>query len=198
MTPPARHGAYRACITLYPATFRHRYREDLVQCFDDLVVERGRRSACLRAAFDLVLTVPTYRLERIMSQRHSATTLVVVISLVAAAGIGSLLTVAYPGHVLVGLVLLGVAVVLAVAQRSKLAKALRPPVAGLRRRRLMTSAVLAAVFAGCSVAYLMVIGDTWTSRATIFAGIGTLAMIGAPLFLVVGLLTPKADPPLVA
>jgi hypothetical protein len=128
-----------------------------------------------------------------MSQQRSATTLVVIISLVAAAGIGGLLTDFYPG-----LVLLGAAMVLAVAQRSTLAQALRTPVAGLRRRRLMTSAVLALVFVICFSVYTVVIGDTWTVRETILAGIGTLAMIGAPIFLVVGLFTPKAEPQLVA
>ena len=193
MTTPARHRVYRGCINLYPPTFRHHYREDLVQSFDDLVVDRGMRGACLRTGLDLVITVPNYRLERIMSQQHSATTLVVIMSIFAAAGIVSLLTGLFPGFVL-----LGAAGLLAIAQRSTLAKALRTPVAGLRRRRLTISAVLAIVFVVCFGVYLMVIGDTWTPRDTILAAVGTLAMIGAPLFLVVGLLTPKADPHLVA
>ncbi len=193
MSTPARHGVYRACINLYPPTFRHHYREDLVQHFDDLVASRGRRGACLRTGLDLVITVPNYRLESIMSQQRSATTLVVIICLVAAAGIVGLLTDLYPG-----LVLLGAAALLAVAQRSTLAKALRTPVSGLRRRRLRISAVLAVVFVFCAGVYAMVIGDTWTPRDTVLAGVGTVAMFGAPLFLVVGLLTPKADPQLVA
>ena len=188
MTTPARHGLYRACITLYPPAFRRHYGEDLVQHFDDLVVDRGRRGACLRTGLDLVITVPLYRLERLMSPQHSATALVVVISLVAAAGVLSVLTGLYPG-----LVLLGVALVLGVARRSTLAQALRTPVVGLRRRRLTISAVLAVVFVLSFVVYSMVIGDHWTMRETILAGVGTLAMIGAPIFLVVGLLTPKAN-----
>ena len=193
MTTPARHRVYRACTNLYPSTFRQHYREDLVQHFDDLIVDRGLRRACLRTGLDLVITVPIYRLERIMSPQHTRTALVVVMSLVAAAGVLSLLTGVYPG-----LALLGAATVLAVAQRSTLAKALRTPVAGLRRRRLTISAVLAVVFLVCAGVYAMVIGDTWTPRDTVLAGVGTLAMIGAPLFLIVGLLTPKADPQLVA
>ena len=193
MTTPARHGVYRACINLYPPTFRRHYREDLVQHFDDLIVDRGLRGACLRTGLDLAITVPTYRLERIVSQQHSATTLVVIISLVAAAAVISLLTGVYSG-----LALLGAATVLALAQRSALAKALRTPVAGLRRRRLRISAVLAVVFVLCAGIYAMVIGDTWTPRETVLAAVGTVAMIGAPVFLVVGLLTPKAGPQLVA
>lgn len=191
MTRSARHGLYRACINLYPPSFRSHYREDLVQHFDDLVVDRGLRRAWLRTGLDLVITVPNYQLERIMTEQRSATTLVVLISLVAAAGALSLLTGVGPG-----LAFLGAATVLAVAQRSTLAKAIRAPVAGLRRRRLTISAVLAAVFVLCSGVYAMVIGDTWTPRETVLAGVGTLAMIGAPIFLVVGLLTPKAEPQL--
>lgn len=193
MRTPARHGVYRACIILYPRTFRRHYREDLVQHFDDLVVDRGLRGAYLRTGLDLVITVPSYRLERIMNPQRSATTLVVIISLIAGAGILSLLTGLYAG-----LVLLGAAAVLAVAQRCALAKAIRTPVAGLRRRRLTISAVLTVVFVVCYGVYVMVIGDTWTLRETILAGVGTLAMIGAPLFLIAGLLTPKANPQLTA
>ena len=191
MTRHARHGVYRACINLYPSTFRHQYREDLVQLFDDLIVDRGLRRACLRTGLDLVITVPNYRLERVMSQQRSATTFVVIISLIAGAGVMSLLTGVYPG-----LALLAAAAVLTLAQRSTLAKALRTPVAGLRRRRLMISAVLAGVSVVCLGVYYMVIGDRWTPRETVLAGVGTLAMIGAPLFLLLGLLTPKADPQL--
>jgi hypothetical protein len=190
MTTPARHGVYRACITLYPASFRRHYREDLVQHFDDLVDERGLRRACLRTGLDLMVTVPAYRLERLMSQPRSTNTPVLIITLIAAAGIAALLTGMYAGYVL-----LGAAAVLGAVQHSAIAKAIRTPVAGLRRRRLTISAVLAIVFAVSFGVYLMVIGDTWTIRDTILAGIGTIAMIGAPIFLIVGLLTPKADRP---
>lgn len=139
MTTPARHVVYRACINLYPSSFRRHYREDLVQHFDDLVVDRGLRVASLRTALDLVITLPTYRLERIMSQPRSA----------------------------------------------------------LRRRRLTTSAVLSVVFVVSSVIYTLTIGDTWSPLATVLTGVGTLAMIGALVFLVVGLFTPKVDPLLV-
>ena len=190
MTTPGRHGVYRACVGLYPRAFRRHYREDLVQHFDDLIVDRGRRGAFLRTGLDLVITVPNYRLERIMSPQRSAKTLVVLISLVAAAGVASFLTGVGPGP---GFVLLGAAMVLGIAQRSTLAKALRTPVVGLRRRRLRISAGLALVFVVCFGVYTAVIGDHWTVRETILAGVGTLAMIGAPIFLIVGLLTPKAE-----
>ncbi len=193
MTMPARHGLYRVCINLYPATFRHHYGEDLVLHFDDMVIERGLVRACLRTGIDLAITIPNYRLERIMNQQHSATTIVIIISLFAAGGVVSLLTGVYPGPVL-----LGAAALLAVAQRSTLAKSLRTPVAGLRRRRLAISAGLAVVCVACASVYATVIGDTWTARETVLAGVGTLAMIGAPLFFVIGLLTPRSDQQLVS
>lgn len=192
MTKPARHMVYRACINLYPPTFRRHYREDLVQHFDDLVVDRGPRVASFRTALDLAVTVPTYRLERIMSQQHSATTLAVTICLVAAGGVFGLLTDIYPG-----VVLLLAAAVLGVVQRSTLARAIRTPVAGLRSRRLRISAVLAVMFVVAYAVFLMTIGDSWSIRATILTVVGTTAMIGALIYFVVGLLTPKADPHLV-
>jgi hypothetical protein len=193
MTAPARHRVYRACIYLYPSTFRHHYRDDLVQLFDDLVADRGLPRASVRTGLDLIITVPNYRLEGIMNKQHTATALAVTIWLLAAAGVVALLIGVYPG-----LVLLGAAGVLAVAQRSTLGRALRTPVTGLRRRRLTISAVLAVVFFVCAVLYLMLIGDEWTTRETMLSGVGTLAMIGAPIFLVVGLLTPKGESRLVS
>ena len=192
MTRPARHALYRACISLYPPTFRRHYGEDLVQHFEDLVADRGLRRACIRTGLDLVVTIPIYRLERVMSQ-HSATALVVVISLAAGAGVLGLLTGSYPG-----LVLFAAALLLAIAQRSSLGKALRTPVVGVRRRRLRISAVLALVFVVCFSTYYVVIGDTWTPRETVLAVTGTLAIAGAFVFLIVGLLTPKDPAPVVA
>ncbi len=60
-----------------------------------------------------------------------------------------------------------------------------------RRRRLQTAAVLGVVFVASFVAYLMLIGDTWSTRDTVLAIIGNAAMIGAVGFLAAGLLTPQ-------
>ena len=194
MTRPARHTVYRACITLYPPAFRHHYGEDLVQHFDDLVVDRGVRAASFRVALDLVVTVPAYRLERIMSQQRSATAMGIIITLIAAGGVFGLLT----DNASPGALLLLVAAVLAGAQRSLLARAVRTPVAGLRRRRLSTSAALAGLFVVCQAAYFALVGDTWTTRETLFVVVGTSALVGALIFFVVGLFTPKVGPQLVS
>ncbi len=122
-----------------------------------------------------------------MTEQHSATTLSLVIGLFAAGGVASLHDRAsYPG-----MILFAVAVVLAVAQRSTLARALRVPDTNLRRRRLGTAAVLGATFVTSYVIYSLVIGDTWTVRETVLASVGTLAMFGAIGFLIAGLLTPR-------
>jgi UDP-N-acetylmuramyl pentapeptide phosphotransferase/UDP-N-acetylglucosamine-1-phosphate transferase len=94
-----------------------------------------------------------------------------------------------------GPLLLVVAVVLAVTQRSAIARSLRAADSDGRRRRLRTAAVLAVVFIASFVAYLLLIGDTWTTRETVLAVIGNAAMIGAVGFLAAGLLTPKTHEP---
>lgn len=186
MTASRSQRWYRACTSLYPAPFRDRYREDLVQHFADLVEDRGLVRAGLRAGLDLAITIPNHRLEQIMSPRASATTSMVAISLIAIAGVATLLS-----GIGAGLVLLGISAVLAVAQRTALAASLRTPVVGLRRRRLTISAVLAGMFLVSFAAYLLLIGETWTTRETVLAGVGTTALAGAFVFFVVGLLTPN-------
>ena len=121
-----------------------------------------------------------------MNERHSATTISVAVGLLAAAGVASMLVGLYPGALL-----LVIALVLAIAQRSAIARALRAPDPHRRRRRLRAAAVLGVVFVASFVAYLMLIGDTWSTRDTVLAIIGNAAMIGAVGFLAAGLLTPK-------
>jgi hypothetical protein len=184
------HPIYRTLIRLYPKAFRDTYGDDLAQHFDDLVTHRGTGSAWGRTALDIAVTVPRYRLETIMNERHSANTITVIAGLLAAAGVASMFVDLYPG----GLLLLVVAIALAIAQRSAIARALRAPDPQRRRRRLRTAAVLGVVFVASFIAYLILIGDTWTTRETVLAIIGNGAMIGAVGFLASGLLTPKTSP----
>lgn len=180
------HPVYRAFVALYPTTFRRRYGDDLVQHFDDLVVDRGLARAAARTGLDLLITVPTYRLERLVNAHPTATPLGVVIVLVIAGGVAGLFVGAGAA-----IAVLAAAVVYAVAQRTPLAMAVRSPVADLRRRRLRTSAVLAVAFVVSFGTYYVVIGDTWTQRETILAVVGTAALLGAVPFFVAGLLTPR-------
>jgi hypothetical protein len=184
------HPVYRSLVRLYPRDFRRHYGGDVVQHFADLVNDRGVRAAWTRTCVDLIVTVPRYRLESIMSDQHSATTLNVVITLLATGGVLSLFIGFYPG-----LVLFVAAIVLAVAQRSALARAIRTPDSNRRRRRLGTAAVLTVVFVASYVTYSLLIGDKWTTRETVLAVIGNAAMIGAVVYLIAGLLTPKTSAP---
>jgi hypothetical protein len=181
------HRIYRRLVGLYPRSFRNEYGADLLQLFDDLVADAGPRAAWSRTALDLLLTLPRYRLETVMNERRSATTITVLTAGLAVAGIAAPLVGLYPGAVL-----LVVAAVMAVGQRSALAQALRAPSVQRRRRRLLTAAVLAAVTVGSYLLFLAVIGDRWTARDTVIAVVGNAAMLGSIGYLISGLLTPRA------
>ena len=179
------HPIYRGLVRLYPSEFRRDYGDDLVQHFDDLVADRGSWAASRRTALDMALTVPRYRLETIVKERH-ATTIAVTTGLLAGAGVASTLIGIYPGGLLLVL-----AVALAIAQRSSLATALRAPDIHRRRRRLLTAAMLGLGVVGCYLTFLVVIGDSWTTRETVIAVVGNAALVGSLGFLAAGLLTPK-------
>lgn len=183
------HPVYRSLVRLYPKDFRDRYGDDLAQHFADLVNERGNGKACARTGIDLIVTLPRYRLENIMTEQHSATTLNIAITILAGAGVMSVLTGLYPGAVL----LIG-AVALALGQRSTLARAIRTPDSSRRRRRLATSAILAVVSVASWVSFMRDVGDEVISTASLLIhnAIGVPAMLGAPAFLIAGLLTPKS------
>ena len=180
------HAAYRALVRLYPRSFRSEYGDDLVDHHADLIADRGAGAAWARTALDVLVTLPRYHLEHVMSERHGTTALGATIGLLVAAGAAGLATGLYPGTV----VLLA-AVVLAVTQRSDLARSLRTPDSNLRRRRLRTAAALAALFFACFVTFLALVGDTMELGETVLAVVGTVAMVGAPVFLIAGLVTPR-------
>lgn len=178
------HRLYRSLVRLYPSSFRGHYGDDLVQHFADLVTDRGAAAAWTRTGVDLIVTVPRYRLESMMNEHHSATSLNVAVTLLAAGGVMSVLTGLYPG-----LVLLAAALALAVAQRSTLAQAIRTPDSSRCRRRLGTAAVLTLVFLGSYLATQS--KDHWAGGEMLLIAIGTSAMVGAIVFLIAGLLTPR-------
>ena len=184
---PAPHPIYRSLLRLYPGSFRSHYGDDLVQQFADLVRDRGARAAWARTGVDLIVTVPRYRLETIMNEQHSATTVNIGITLLAVGGAVGVLTDFYPG-----IVLFAAALGLAVVQRSTIARAIRTPDSDRRRHRLVLAAVLGAVFVACYVAFNLLIGESWTIRETLLCLVGTPAMFGAIVFLIAGLLTPRS------
>jgi hypothetical protein len=197
------HPLYRSLVHLYPSAFRREYSQDLVDHYADLVADRGARAAWTRTALDLAITIPRYHLEHVMTEQHSATTLSIIIGLFAVGGLFSLMAGLYPG-----IALFAVAVGLAVAQRSTLARALRVPDANrgrlvrairspdssLRTHRLRISALSAGALAACVIAYVIVTwdGEASTPGLLIPTLLGTFAVVGAVWFLAAGLLTPRS------
>jgi len=188
MNSRSRARVYRGLLYLYPRQFREHYRDDLEQAITDLSAELGRRRAWSRVALDLAVTVPRYRIEALMKEEHTATVLTVAITAMACIGIVSILTGLYPGAVLLVL-----AIVLAVTQRSSLARSI-DPVNGtrLRRKRLMTAAVLGVLVPVIYLVSLPILGDDWGTDATVAFGVWFLVLIGAVVYLIAGLTTPKS------
>jgi hypothetical protein len=179
---------YRSLLLLYPRDFRDRYTDDLVQTLTDLSGELGPRRAWRRVALDLVVTVPRYRLETLMSDKRSSTLLTVAITVMAVAGITSVFVGLYPGVVLVPL-----AVVVAITQRSKLARSI-DAVDGtrLRRKRLRTAAVLAASLPVIYLVSLPILGDQWGTDAVVAFGLWVGVLIAAVCYVIAGISTPKS------
>jgi hypothetical protein len=188
MNSRSRARVYRGLLYLYPREFREHYRDDLEQAITDLSAELGRRRALSRVALDLVVTVPRYRIEALMKEEHTATVLTVAITAMACIGIVSIFTGLY-----LGAVLLVLAVVLAVTQRSSLARSV-DPVNGtrLRHKRLMTAKVLGVLLPVIYLVSLPILGDDWGTDAVVAFGVWFLVLIGAVVYLIAGLNTPKS------
>jgi len=184
---PTSHPMYRALLRLYPREFRLHYGDDLVQTFHDILTDRGARTACTRTGLDLILTVPRYHLERIMTEDRSNTTLSISIALLAAGGVAVTFLGALPG-----IALIAVAAIFAIAQRSHLARALHVSNSNSnsirRRQRFLISAVLAA---SAVVSFRAFVGDPapWAAKDTVLYIIFHAALVGTPAFFIAGLLT---------
>lgn len=180
---------YKSMLWLYPRDFRRHYRSDLVQSFNDLLDEHGVRAAWTRASIDLVVTVPRYRLESIMSEHSSTTTINTALIVLSVGGSISLFTGFYPFAVLFWIA----AILLAFVQRDALARAIRTPSTNRRRNRLGRATVLAATFVAAVFSYLVDLNDNQISTASLLIhnAIGNTAMIGAVIYFILGLFTPR-------
>lgn len=179
---------YRSLLLLYPRDFRDRYTDDLVQTLTDLSGELGPRRAWRRVTLDLVVTVPRYRLETVMNDGRSSTLLTMAIVVMAVAGITSVFVGLYPGVVLVPL-----AGVVAITQRSKLARSI-DAVDGtrLRRKRLRTASVLAASLPVIYLVSLPILGNQWGTDAVVAFGLWVGVLIAAVCYAIAGISTPKS------
>lgn len=181
---------YRSLLRCYPRDFRDRYADDLVQALTDLSRELGPRRAWRRLTLDFVITVPRYRMETLMNEQRSSTVLTITITVLAVAGILSVFVGLYPGVVLVPL-----AAVLAITQRSKLARSI-DAVNGteLRRKRLRTAGVLAATLPFIYLVSLPILGDHWGTDALVAFSLWTVVLIVAVAYAIAGFTTPKSRP----
>jgi len=91
------------------------------------------------------------------------------------------------------LIPLGVAVVIAITQRSNLALSLRPANGSQRRRRLTYATISGAVFAGSIVGYLIALGDDTISSTALIACnlVGVASLVATVAFLAMGLRVPR-------
>ena len=150
-------GTYRALVRLYPRGFRREFADDLVQAFGDLADRDGAFAAWRRTVVDLAVTVPRYRLETVMSTRHSSA----AVSLLAVAGAIAGITLFAAGAAAgVALTVLLVAGLVVLVQRTQLARSLRPASATDRRRTWARSAIAAVVaIAALVVGFADLAGD---------------------------------------
>ena len=181
---------YRGLIRLYPKEFRSHYGDDLLQAHADLVHEHGRSRAGLRTALDVAITVPRYRLETIMTTRHSGTSLHVVIAALLILGVLAIVN----GGALLGLPVLLIAVIVAIAQRSRLARSLRSSDRNQRRRRLRIAGALGAICVATLAVFVIDIGDDddWGTRAFVYINIFNIAFVAAIIYLVAALFTRRS------
>ena len=183
---------YSALTRLYPAEFRREFGSDLVQNFDDLSQARGPSAAWCRVALDLLVTVPRYRLESVMSTRSSSFTLLFGPIALAVAGAASILTGIVP---IAGLVLVLAGVGLLGGRRSTIARSLRTPTPdrNVRRQRLLISAASAVVCVVSLIGYMNYVGGDDVNGGVLLAynAVGVPSMIAAVAFLIAGLLVPR-------
>ena len=179
---------YRALTWLYPRDFRNRYRDDLVQIHADLTREHGRTRAGCRTTLDLLVTVPRYRMEILMKESLSPIALVVAIATMGVAGIVSV----FVTDVRVAVLLLPLAIVLAVTQRSKLARSMDAGNGSrMRRKRLTTAAVLAVSLVVIFFAGPLILGDHWGIDAIALFGLWFVLLIAAVVYFIAGITTKR-------
>lgn len=187
---------YRRMIALYPNELRREYGDDMEFVFNELIADRGLLAATTRTTIDLIVTVPRYRLEAIMTNTQATCTLNVAIAgllALGAFGATALGTDGLATWICVGMILAGIG--LAIANRGRLARSIRTTNPSQRSHRLRLAALNAAIFAACQAAFLIVVSHAegiGSLGLLIPSLLGTVALVGAVGFLLAGLLAPRA------
>ena len=158
-------SVYRALVRLYPRQFRDHYGADLVLHFEDLVHRDGVSRAWCRTTVDLLVTVPRYRLETIMNPPRSTTGIVLLVPVLALAGL-----LGYFAGFAPALLLVVISIGVAVAERGRLASSLRASTSSRRRHLLSTSGLLIlASLATLYVGFADLDGDdSWSPPRVLF------------------------------
>jgi hypothetical protein len=146
---------YATLVRLYPRRFRHDFADEMVVVFGELVERNGRAATWRRVLVDLVVTVPVYRLETFMAPQRSTAALTALALTFAVGAVTTFAIGVWPAAV----VLLLVAVVIGVSERSHLARSLRPENPSHRRRLLIRGAVLGLMAISVLVVGLIDLGD---------------------------------------
>ena len=184
-------SVYRALVRLYPRDFRSDYGDDLDQLFADLVDRDGAAAAWRRTLVDLAATVPRYRLETVMTSRRSTAVLIAVIAMLVGGAVATLAA----GFGLPAALLFLLAVGIAAAERTGLARSLRPEDREHRHRVWIASAALALVAIAVLVVGMVDLGgeDQWPmGRVLIYNLVFFGAALAALGTFVVGLRRPRA------
>jgi len=184
-------SVYRALVQLYPRQFRDHYGDDLVLHFADLVHRDGVSRAWFRTTVDLLVTVPRYRLETIMNPRRSTTGVVLLVVVLALAGLFG-----YFAGFAPALLLVVISIGVAFAERGRLASSLRASTPSRRRHLLVTSGLLIlASLASLYVGFADLDGrDHWPAgRVLFYNALFFTLLIAALVCGVMGLRAPRSS-----
>ena len=83
---------YRTLVRLYPRSFRDEYGDDLVALFQEQCRDENPLRVSLRAAVDLMVTVPTRHLEQPMGRRAANTSVLLYLALALGGVVAALLS----------------------------------------------------------------------------------------------------------
>ena len=123
-----------------------------------------------------------------MKELQTSTVLTAAIVVMACVGIASPFAGLYPGALLLPL-----AVIVAVTQRSKLARSMDATDCDrLRRKRLKVAAMLAASLPVIYLVSLPILGDEWGTDAIVAFSVWFAVLIAAAGYFVAGISTPKS------
>jgi hypothetical protein len=188
---PSGSGLYRVLVRLYPREFRREFADDLIQMFGDLAERDGLPAAWRRTVVDLAVTVPRHRLETVMSARRSSTVIWLFAIIGALAGVTLLAADVASTVALIVVVIAGVVVL---AQRSQLARSLRPETSGDRRRLWIQSAIGAvAAVAALAIGFADLAGEeSWPAgRVLVYNLVFFVAAITAVVSFAIALRRPR-------